>query len=87
MMEPASLSASSGAGMSARMNSQLRKITVKVPAHDLEKAQELTGEGVTETIRIALRKRASIRAQNELRKLEGKVKFSMTWQELKYDRE
>jgi len=67
--------------------STLRKITVEVPAHDLEMAQELTGAGVTETVRVALKRLASIRAQNELRKLRGKVKFSMSWQEMKYDRE
>ena len=73
--------------MYAGMNKTVRKITVEVPAHDLEMAQELTGEGITETVRAALKKLASIRAQNELRKLRGKVKFSMTWQEMKYDRE
>lgn len=69
------------------MNRQLRKITVEVPVHDLERAQELTGEGVTETVRTALRKLASIQAQRRLLDLQGKVKFSATWQELKYDRE
>ena len=73
--------------MNAGMNKTVRKITVEVPAHDLEMAQELTGEGITETVRAALKKLASIRAQNELRKLRGKVEFSMTWQEMKYDRE
>ena len=87
MVADTSLNTSFDAGINAGMNSPLRKITVEVSAHDLEKAQELTGEGVTETIRVALRKLASIRAQDELRKLRGKVKFSMTWQEMKYDRE
>jgi hypothetical protein len=64
----------------------LRKITVQVSEDDLAKAQELTGEGVTETVRAALKKLASIHAQHELRKLRGKVKFSMTTDELKYDR-
>ena len=31
--------------------SELRKITVQVPERDLEMAQELTGQGVTETVR------------------------------------
>ncbi len=55
----------------------LRKITVQVPADDLAKAQELTGEGVTETVRAALKKLAQARAQRELLKYRGKVKFSM----------
>ncbi len=66
---------------------EMRKITVDVPADDLAAAQEYTGTGVTETVRAALAKLRSIRAQQELLKLRGKVKFSMTWQEMKYDRE
>ena len=66
---------------------EMKKITVEVPEDVLKSAQDYTGEGVTETVRAALRKLASIRAQHEARKLRGKVKFSMTWQEMKYDRE
>ena len=65
---------------------ELRKITVQVSEHDLEAAQAYTGEGVTETVRAGLKKLASIRAQRELLKLRGKVKFSMTIEEMKYDR-
>jgi hypothetical protein len=65
----------------------LRKITVEVPAGDLAAAQQYTGEGVTETIRVALKRLASMKAQRELLKLEGKVKFSMTLDELRRDRE
>ena len=66
---------------------EMRKITVEVPEDVLKSAQALTGEGVTETVRTALKKLASIRAQRELLKLRGKVKFSMTLDELRYDRE
>ena len=66
---------------------EMRKITVEVPLRDLENAQALTGQGVTETVRAALRKLASVRAQRELRKLRGKVKFSMSLGEMRYDRE
>jgi hypothetical protein len=66
---------------------ELRKITVQVPEHDLALAQAYTGEGVTETVRAGLRKLASIRAQQTILGLRGKVKFSMTADELKYDRE
>ena len=65
----------------------LRKITVEVDRRDLENAQELTGAGVTETVRAGLRKLASIRAQQNLRKLRGKAKFSMNVEDLGYDRE
>lgn len=66
---------------------EMKKITVEVPKDVLKSAQDYTGEGVTETVRAALRKLASIQAQHEARKLRGKVKFSMTWREMKYDRE
>lgn len=66
---------------------EMKTITVDVPEDVLKSAQDCTGEGVTETVRAALRKLASIQAQHEARKLRGKVKFSMTWQEMKYDRQ
>jgi Arc/MetJ-type ribon-helix-helix transcriptional regulator len=65
----------------------MRKITVEVPEDLLERVQAFTGEGVSETVRQALRKLDSIRAQRELMKLRGKVKFSMTLGELRDDRE
>lgn len=63
-----------------------RKITVSVPEALLISAQKETGTGVTETVRDGLRTLASRRAQRELLELRGKVKFSMTWEELKQDR-
>ncbi len=66
---------------------KMRKITVEVPEELLDRLQAFTGEGVTETVRQALRKLDSIRAQREIMKLRGKVKFSMTLDELRYDRE
>jgi len=65
---------------------EMRKITVDVPVKDLEAAQEYIGAGVTETVRVALRKLRSERASKRLHDLRGKVKFSMTWQEMKQDR-
>jgi hypothetical protein len=75
------------AGMDTGMEDGMRKITVEVPERDLASAQELTGGGVTETVRAGLRKLASIRAQQRLLKLRGKVKFDMTVEEMRYDRE
>ena len=65
---------------------ELRKVTVQVAKDDLAMAQAYTGAGVTDTIRMALKKLASMKAQHELLKLRGKVKFSMTSDELKHDR-
>jgi Arc/MetJ-type ribon-helix-helix transcriptional regulator len=66
---------------------ELRKITVQVSESLLEKAQEQTGAGVTETVREGLRKLASIRAQQELRTLRGTFKFTVKLNELREDRE
>jgi len=66
---------------------EMRKITVEVPDDVLELAQEFTGEGITETVRAGLRKLASIRAQQDALKLRGKVKFSLSLDELREDRE
>jgi hypothetical protein len=56
---------------------QLRKITVEVDGADLDAAQKYTGEGVSETIRAALRKFRSAQAQREALKLRGKIKFGV----------
>jgi len=56
----------------------LRKITVEVPEEDLKEAQALTGKGVTETVREALRRMHSVRAQQRALELRGKVHFSVT---------
>ena len=65
----------------------MRKITVEVPGEVLESAQAFTGEGVTETVRAALKKLASMQAQRELLKLRGTFKFSIDLDELREDRE
>ena len=66
--------------------SGLRKITVQVPKDDLEMAQAYTGEGVTDTVRAALRNLAGMRAQQEFRKLRGTFQFSIDLDELREDR-
>ncbi len=66
---------------------EMRKITVEIPGDLLDRVQAFTGEGITETVRSALKRVDNIRAQQELVKLRGKVKFSMTVEEMRYDRE
>ena len=69
------------------MTSPLRKITVQVPETDLELAQKYTGEGVTKTMRLALKRLASAQTQEEFRKLRGTYKFSIDLNELREDRD
>jgi hypothetical protein len=82
----ASLIASLDAGIKAGMG-EFRKITVQVPEGVLEKAQAYTGEGVTQTVTAALKRLASIHAQQELLKLRGKVKFALSPEQLREDRD
>ncbi len=63
-----------------------RKITVEVPLALLEKAQQASGTGVTQTVRTGLQLLAASRTYARLRKLRGKVRFSRTLAELKADR-
>jgi len=63
-----------------------RKITVEVPEELLEKAQEASGEGITQTVRTGLQLVAASRTYARLRQLRGKVRFARTWAELKADR-
>lgn len=63
-----------------------RKITIEVPRELLQKAQQASGSGVTQTIREGLRLVAASRTYARLRGLRGKVKFSRSAEELKADR-
>lgn len=63
-----------------------RRITVSVPAELLERAQRTSGAGVTETVRTGLQLVAASRTYARLRQLRGKVRFSRTSAELKFDR-
>jgi hypothetical protein len=63
-----------------------RKITVEVPADLLEKAQQASGSGVTQTVRAGLQLVAASHAYARVRQLRGKVQFTRTSDELKADR-
>ena len=65
---------------------RLRKITVELPAELLEKAQEASGQGVTQTIRAGLQLMVTSQAYARLRRFRGKVRFSQNFAELKSDR-
>jgi hypothetical protein len=67
--------------------SEMRKITAFVPAQTLAAAQAYTGEGVTETLRIALEKLARASFYERFRALRGKVKFDIDLDTLREDRE
>ena len=63
-----------------------KKVTVDLPEDLLRRAQKATGEGITATIRSGLRLVAARDAYEELRRLRGRVRFSVDWRELREDR-
>jgi hypothetical protein len=68
--------------------SEMRKITAFIPAKSLAAAQAYTGEGVTETLRIAIERLAYRGFYDRLRALKGKVSFDdFDLDELRRDRE
>ena len=63
-----------------------KKITVHVQEELLKKAQRSTGQGITETIRRGLQLVAASESYEALRRLRGKVKFSIDLKGLREDR-
>jgi hypothetical protein len=65
---------------------KVRKVTVDVPGELLRRAQKTTGQGITATIRTGLQLVAATGAYEALRRLRGRVRFSVDWRELREDR-
>ena len=68
------------------MRTGIQKITAHIPSVLLKEAQESTGLGITETIKAGLEKLAKAKVYQEIRKLRGKVKFSIDITELRKDK-
>jgi hypothetical protein len=66
---------------------ETRKITAYLPTKVLASAQAASGEGVTETLRIALEKYAHAEWCRKLLELEGKIHLDIDLDELREDRE
>ncbi|OGQ08244.1 MAG: hypothetical protein A3G32_08890 [Deltaproteobacteria bacterium RIFCSPLOWO2_12_FULL_40_28] len=62
-----------------------KKITIQISEDLLHKAQQVTGRGITPTIRQGLELIAASLAYEKLRSLRGKVKFSLDLQKLRED--
>ncbi|HMC78081.1 MAG TPA: hypothetical protein VKH34_13135 [Vicinamibacterales bacterium] len=63
-----------------------RKITVHIPEELLERAQQASGAGLTETVRQGLRLVAAGDTFRRVAKLRGTVKFSLDLARLREDR-
>jgi hypothetical protein len=54
-----------------------KKITLNLPADLLKEAQEITKEGITETIKTALIELKKKKAREQLINLRGKISFNL----------
>jgi hypothetical protein len=63
-----------------------RKITVEISEELLQKAQQASGAGITQTVRTGLKLVAASQTYKRLRELRGKVRFTRALAELKADR-
>jgi hypothetical protein len=64
-----------------------RKITAHLPVGLLEAAQQMTGAGVTETLRLALEEMKQRKIYEDFQKLRGTYTFSLDLNELRKDRD
>ncbi|HSW70633.1 MAG TPA: hypothetical protein VLH77_01480 [Gammaproteobacteria bacterium] len=65
---------------------QTQKITAHISMNLLHEAQAVTGKGITETLKIALTQLSRSKTYEDLRKMRGKVTFSIDVKELRKDR-
>jgi len=63
-----------------------KKITIQVPGSLLRKAQNATGKGITPTVKQGLELLVASKSYEKLRKLRGKVNFSIDLKTLREDR-
>ncbi len=68
------------------LNEQTQKVTAHIPVSLLQEAQAATGKGITETLKIALSQLTRANAYEDLRKMRGKIKFSIDLEDLRKDR-
>ncbi len=71
--------------MKKKAKPALKKITLLVPADILEEALKVGGDNLTQTVRKGLQLIAARDAYYEIRKMRGKVKFSLSLDEMKHE--
>ena len=64
----------------------VKKVTVHLPSDLLAKAQDFTGEGITDTVRRGLELVAAGAAYENIKKMRGKVAFSLKLKKMREDR-
>jgi hypothetical protein len=64
---------------------EMQKVTVMLPRDLVERAKQASGLGITPAIRKGLETIAATKAYEELLKLRGKERFSISLKELRRD--
>ncbi len=59
------------------MAATTKKVTVNLPEDALDRAMEITGKGITDTLLEGLRELERRRDRSALRKLRGRVRFEL----------
>ncbi len=62
---------------------RMKKLTVSVPEELLRKARRASKDGITPTVRKGLELVVRQDVYDRLAKLRGKIKFGMSWKELR----
>jgi post-segregation antitoxin (ccd killing protein) len=62
---------------------EMQKVTVMLPRDLVERAKRVSGLGITPAIRKGLETVAATEAYETLRRLRGKERSSISWQELR----
>ena len=63
----------------------MKKAYCSVPEDLLEQATRATKSGITPTVRMGLKLLAAQDVYDRLLKMRGKVRFGLTWQEMRGD--
>jgi len=69
------------------LQEKTQKITVNLPVNLINKTMAYNDKSMTETIREALKQYNHARACDALMALRGKIKFDLTYEQIKEDRE
>jgi hypothetical protein len=62
---------------------RMKKLTIMIPEDLLRRARRATRTGITPTVRQGLEILAKQDVYDEMLRMKGKIKFGMTWQELR----
>jgi len=65
---------------------ETQKVTAHLPAELLRRAQEMTGKGITETLKRGLEELTTTEAYRRLRALRGRVRLAIDLEELRRDK-